>query len=130
MNVLPRRRRRHWKQRFDPDARFVFRRPCRLGTTDFAVFDPVPEGLDPRLLRKLWNANRIELEAFVAPALPISREGRLVEAIAALDAKDSSHFTKTGLPRVEVLEERLGHDIAAAERDAAWASFLERRDAA
>jgi len=39
---------------------------------------------------------------------------------AAKEALKASEVTKDGRPTVEALEKRLGRDVSAAERDAAW----------
>jgi len=47
---------------------------------------------------------------------------RIVLAIRELDAADDAHWTVDGDPRVDVLEELLGHDITSDQRDEAWES--------
>ena len=49
-----------------------------------------------------------------------SREEQIHDAIAELDPGNSSHFTSSGLPRVEAIESTTGLDITAEERDAVW----------
>lgn len=60
---------RHWKQRFDPNAAFVFRKTTVWdGRTTFQAGDLVPEGLLPaHRLRRFWEAGRIELAEFDEP---------------------------------------------------------------
>lgn len=134
MNVLPRNRRRHWKQRFDPTSKLVFLRPTRLslkgrfgksGTETFGVGDDVPSGVDERTLGKLWGAERIALAEFEPPPEKISREGLIVQAVGKLDPQNPMHWTATGKPRVEVLEGMLSFDITGKERDAAHAKWLK-----
>lgn len=66
--------RRHWKQKFDPDAKFIFLRRLKLGLDPknpvVQPGDPVPTG-DVRLgkhrLKKWWAAEIIGLADFKAP---------------------------------------------------------------
>lgn len=104
--------RRHWKQKFDPAAKFIFLRRLKLGLDPkkpwVTIGDPVPTG-DARLgkgrLKKWWEAEVIgladwvdpdvkkrehrakmaELEDETALAIASSREDAL-EALQALDA--------------------------------------------
>lgn len=60
---------RHWKQRFDPNARFIFRRPAKFANAGaFEVGDLVPPDLlSPIKLRNFWEAKWIELAEFDEP---------------------------------------------------------------
>ena len=40
--------------------------------------------------------------------------------VKALASDNIEHWTKAGKPRVRALEEHLGYDITAADRDFAW----------
>ena len=70
------RKLRHWKQRYDPNARFICRRRMRWGGLIYESGDPIPEQLaeSKSKLRRFWEAGRIELAEFevpgVAPRLP------------------------------------------------------------
>lgn len=55
--------------------------------------------------------------------------GAITDAIRALEPVNPEHWTKAGKPRVKALEERLGHDISAADRDAAWQEIEDIRAA-
>ncbi len=46
-----------------------------------------------------------------------------IDAIAHLDPDDNDCWTKTGKPQVGPLEDYLGYDISAADRDAAWEQY-------
>lgn len=63
------RRLRHWKQRYQPGARFVFSRQTRWGDRAYEPGDLIPDDLagNRNRLRRLWDARRIELEVFEAP---------------------------------------------------------------
>lgn len=63
------------------------------------------------------------------PAAPPGQPARpqtVEEAIERLDPDDPTLWTSSGLPRVEALEELLGRDVSAAERDEAWAWISAR----
>lgn len=52
------------------------------------------------------------------------RLDRIADAIGQLDtAHDAALWTEAGPPRVDALEDILGHDITEAERDEAWAVY-------
>jgi len=62
---------RHWKQQFDRNAKFMWRRPCTWGTTEFMpgdlVTDEVAGEMGPNKLRRFWEASYIELAEFEEP---------------------------------------------------------------
>lgn len=47
----------------------------------------------------------------------------LAQAIERLDAQNPDHYTTTGLPQLDALEQLLGHKVSAKERDAAVAEL-------
>ena len=47
----------------------------------------------------------------------------VIDAIDHLDPDDPDRWTKTGKPQVVPLEDYLGYDISAAQRDAAWEQY-------
>ena len=49
----------------------------------------------------------------------------IVIAISDLDPDSEDDFTNNGIPQVKALEDALGFDITAAERDAAWKKSKE-----
>ena len=63
------RRLRHWKQRYDPNAAFVCRRPMTWDGQTYELGDRIPEGLaaNQAKLRRFWEAGWIELAEFEAP---------------------------------------------------------------
>lgn len=65
----PIRKLRHWKQQFDQDARFLWRRDVHWDEdTDFKRGDLVPDGLINRTkLRRFWESGWIELLDFSEP---------------------------------------------------------------
>lgn len=60
------------------------------------------------------------------PSDPLAREAALFEAfeLLALSNKRGS-FTAGGTPHAKALKDLLGWDAPAAERDAAWAKFVQ-----
>lgn len=65
------RKLRHWKQRFDPNAAFIWRRRAVWDSQDYGVGEPIPESLasNRRKLRTMWEAKKIELAEFDAPVV-------------------------------------------------------------
>lgn len=66
------RRNRHWKQRFDESADFVWRRRITMNGRVFEPGDPVDKDLFPASvlrvkLRRFWEAGAIELAKFDRP---------------------------------------------------------------
>ena len=65
------RRLRHWKQQFDPNAQFIWRRATTFNGVECAAGDILTEdvilGMGVNKLRRLWQASRIELHQFEAP---------------------------------------------------------------
>lgn len=62
------RKLRHWKQRFNPNARFMWRRNTTFDATVFEAGTEVPEGLLSRVkIRRFWESKRIELWEFEDP---------------------------------------------------------------
>ncbi len=63
------RRLRHWKQRWDKNARFVWRTPVIFAGVRYAPGDGIPDALDgdKTKLRRFWESRKIELAEFEAP---------------------------------------------------------------
>jgi len=63
------RKLRHWKQRWNKNAEFIWRRPVVFGGVMQNPGDLIPESLkaNPRKLRLFWESQRIELADFEAP---------------------------------------------------------------
>lgn len=63
------RKLRHWKQRFDPNAKFIWRRPVNWAGEKVKPGTVIPEALaENRVkLRRFWEARTIELAEFEAP---------------------------------------------------------------
>lgn len=61
----------------------------------------------------------------VVPEVPEERLAAIIKVIGTLEADSEKHFTTSGLPRVEVIEDILGYNIDAAERNEAWEMVQE-----
>lgn len=63
------RKLRHWKQRFDKNAKFIWRKPITWLGEQVTPGDPIPEDLEnnPTKLRRFWEAHVIELAEFEEP---------------------------------------------------------------
>ena len=61
------RKLRHWRQRFNPKASFVFRRPISWGETEYKAGDRVPDDFPKKKLITFWESGRIELWEFDEP---------------------------------------------------------------
>lgn len=65
------RRLRHWKQQFDPNSQFIWRRSTLFNGVQFEAGDVLPDDVIRKMgvnkLRRLWQSGRIELQEFDAP---------------------------------------------------------------
>ena len=63
------RRLRHWKQRFKPGAKFIWRTCTIYAGKKYLPGDTIPKDLDgrPTKLRRFWESRRIELAEFGVP---------------------------------------------------------------
>lgn len=63
------RKLRHWKQRFNRNAEFIFRRQITYGNKIRKPGDPIPKELkdSPTKLRRFWESHTIELAEFEDP---------------------------------------------------------------
>lgn len=63
------RRLRHWKQQFQKDAKFIWRRALVWDGKKSVVGEEIPESLftNKAKLRRFWEAKAIELADFSAP---------------------------------------------------------------
>lgn len=63
------RKLRHWKQRFDKNAEFIFRRRLVWGGKTYVPGDPIPKALaqSPTKLRRFWESSTVELTLFEDP---------------------------------------------------------------
>jgi hypothetical protein len=65
------RKLRHWKQQFNPNARFVLRRPLTIYGEDFprghVLSDELVTKIGPTKIRRWWESRTIELAEFSEP---------------------------------------------------------------
>ena len=63
------RKLRHWKQRFNKNAKFIWRKAILFDGEKTEMGAPIPESLDANKtkLRRFWEAGTIELAEFEAP---------------------------------------------------------------
>ena len=66
------RRLRHWKQRYEPNAAFIWRRRCLFGGKTYEPGERIPAELaaNKSKLRRFWEGQIIELAEFEPPAPP------------------------------------------------------------
>lgn len=96
------RRLRHWKQRFDPNAKFVWRTVKLFGGKETVPGEPLPEDFvnNPRNRNKifrLWEAGMIELAEFkaVKNTLTGEREEATIDPVDLL-VKEGNKWTVIG----------------------------------
>ena len=67
---MPTRRLRHWKQRYAPNAEFIWRRRCLFGGETYEPGERIPAELavNKSKLKRFWEGQIIELAEFEAPA--------------------------------------------------------------
>lgn len=60
---------RHWKQRFDPRTKYVWRKDMLFAGENYKIGDEIPDSLAENLnkLRIFWESRVIELKIFEAP---------------------------------------------------------------
>lgn len=95
------RKLRHWKQRFNPNARFMWRRFTLFDGIGYDAGTEVPEGLLGRTkARRFWESNRIELWEFEDPNVAtglVDRKGDelvLPEGVTVTQGKGSWYLVK------------------------------------
>lgn len=73
------RRLRHWKQRFNRDAKFVWRVRTVYAGREYWPGDTIPKDLEdrPTKLRRFWESRRIELAEFEAPDVATGQAERV-----------------------------------------------------
>ena len=124
------RRRRHWRQRFDPALEMVFRRPCNLSIGQFKVGDAVPAELPVGLLRRFWNAHRIELAVYTPPGAKAKASEtfrkKVKQAIRELDPEDRALWNGTdGSPKAAVIQRALRSQVSATIIGECWRSVRD-----
>ena len=91
------RRLRHWKQKYDKNAKFIWSRDVVYSGQDFVAGDIIPDGLvSPTKLRRLWESKWIQLADFDAPDVLTGTVGEYqkVEETEPEDEKDQGEDQK------------------------------------
>ena len=117
-------RARHWKQRFQPGARYIFRKRGNWYGVTYEVGARIPQELqdDYRRLRRAWDTRLIELEIFDPVHVNSGQPITIAGAIAKLDEDDPTLWLADGRARVDAIEALLGlGNVSAAQRDAVYA---------
>lgn len=85
------RKLRHWKQQFDKNAKFIWRKPVLYGASHAVVGDAIPEDLfnNKHKLRNFWEAQVIELSLFEEPKNILNPAAKEPEAIEPEDKPKS-----------------------------------------
>lgn len=92
---------RHWKQRFKPNAAFVWRRRCLFQGKMTEIGMPIPDVLVklPTKLRRFWESRVIELAEFDAPNVATG----VVEKPEKVVYQEGQHIPVDGLgPNVTI----------------------------
>ncbi len=105
------RKMRHWKQRWQKDAKFVWSRPTTYGCHPYKPGDDLPEELmkQPTKLRRFWESRRIELKDFEAPNVATgqtedeqSKEPEGEVGVTVTKLKGPWYLVDTGLDKIKV----------------------------
>ena len=144
--LKPIRKLRHWKQRFDKNAAFAWRKNITYAGHYYARGELVPEGLIPRTkIRRFWESRIIELYEFAEPnvltgQVPV-RTADDVEVIVDVVARGGNWYDVTygdfhekvrGKKALDKALRALPERAAAAEAEAAElaAAKVKAEDAA
>lgn len=105
------RRLRHWKQRFNKNAEFIWRRPTVAGGVQYNAGDLIPDTLknNPAKLRSFWEAKRIELADFEAPNVATGQ----VEEVKVEEENDDVPVTLVGSSELDD-EYEIGDEVIPA----------------
>ena len=98
------RKLRHWKQRFDPNASFVFRRRTVFGSKRYNSGDLIPEELatNKGKLRLFWECRRIELAYFDAPNVATGQVEKSDSDDVKVEQRGPWYFVKKGTKEEKV----------------------------
>jgi len=84
------RKLRHWKQRFDKNAKFIWRHNITWAGENVVPGDPIPKSLEdnPTKLRRFWQSNVIELAEFEEPDVATGQKPERKAAATSEPVKD------------------------------------------
>ncbi len=130
------RRLRHWKQRFEKNAKFIFRRGMLYGATQYKPGDDIPQILqdNPAKLRRFWESGVIELAAFDEPDVMTGAITNDLPAGITVEQGKGSWFIITdgeetykanGKKNLKALIERLKTERAKADEEKRLAEEAE-----
>ena len=121
------RKLRHWKQRYDPNAAFIWRRRAVWDSQDYGVGEPIPESLasNRRKLRTMWEAKKIELAEFDAPVVANWQAGAAVVLTAdpVIEVESEAPAADAGETPAEPPTDAPSADVGAEpqiERSGPW----------
>ncbi len=113
---------RHWKQRFDKNAAFIFRRPLQYGPKRYQPGDPIPTELEdnPTKLRRFWESKVIELAEFEDPDVVTGRviPDTLPEGVTVERGKGSWYLVVTPFDEHKVNGQKKLHKLLAELQEA------------
>ncbi len=127
------RKLRHWKQRFDKNAKFICRRPMDWDDKKYLPGDDIPKGLEENKakLRRFWESQWLELAEFETLDVTTGRppETKIPEGITVEPGKGAWFVVTTGEEEYKVngqkalnkmLDELQAKKMAAESDDDDW----------
>ncbi len=120
---------RHWKQRFDRNAKFVWRRSLIYSGERYWPGDPIPDLLagNKAKLRRFWESGTIELAQFEEPNVltgQTSTAEDMAHKLEEMRARDEAQVAA----EVAVIEDRVVKATAEVMAAEAATDFLEAED--
>lgn len=93
---------RHWKQRFNKNAEFVWRRSLTFQGKRTKIGDEIPETLaeNPTKLRRFWESSVIELAEFEAPDVSTGQVSEVEVETPEPEKQGNSKWSIEGLDEV------------------------------
>ena len=81
------RKLRHWKQQFDPNAKFILRRGLKFNGEILEQGAPIPDELfnNKAKLRRFWESRTIELWEFDAPDVATGKRKESIDPTTELE---------------------------------------------
>lgn len=113
---------RHWKQRFNKNADFIWRRPIIWQGKNMEPGDPIPEALakNSTKLRRFWESRVIELAEFEEPDVLTGQkpQASVVKEPEALEEANDEEEAEE--PKAPSLVGRKPEDLVTKETDRKW----------
>lgn len=118
---------RHWKQRFDPNAAFVWRKRTEWGDQVFEPGDPIPDEIIEEMgrtkLRRFWESHFVELAEFEDPDVLSGRPEKYAASEAEAALREAENALESALKEAELLAK--SQETATEDAEAAGAAALE-----